>query len=117
MHAQFVVVPPLPKIAALFASITGRSLQNDVEWSSWTDVSAEMFEVFRPYIRPSHQKILNSLLSATDKTPCTFLRQLLRPYEFKVQKTPTGWVVRQTKPEDGNTGVRIGPGKVVNWGV
>jgi hypothetical protein len=115
MHAQFVVIPPLAKVAALFASTTGRSLHTDVEWSVWKDISAAAFEAFRPYIRPSHQKILNSLVAGAEKTPCAFLRQLLRPHELKLQKTSTGWAVRQAKPEEGVAGVRIGPGKVVDW--
>ena len=116
MHAQFVVIPPLPKIAALFAASTGRSLQTDVEWSAWAVVSADMFEAFRPFIRPSHQKLLNSTVAGTQPTPCAFLRQLLRPYDLKIQKTSTGWAVRQAKTEDDDAGVRVGPGKTVDWG-
>ena len=112
MCAQFVVVPPLPRVAALFTAATGRPLNAGVEWTAWADVSECVFESFRPYIRPSHQKVLNAVKEQTN--PCTFIRQLLRPHDYRVGTTATGWILQQGKPPPQH-GVRVGPGKMVEW--
>ena len=112
--AQFVLMPPLTKVAALFTAATGRPLLEDVEWKAWSPVDSAEFEAFRPYIRPSHQKILNDVVSGKQATPCTFLRQLLRPHEYRIEANSSGWTLKKGKPEDAH-GVRVGSGRTVDW--
>ena len=91
--AQFRVVPPLARIALLFEAITAQALHHGACWSSWSTAPEELLHQFRPYIRPSHQQLLDSALAKPDSpaVQCSFLRQLLRPHHFKIEASRTGW--------------------------
>jgi len=109
-HAQFVEVPPLEEVKALFTATTGRQFQLYVTWTKWTPVDPADLYVFRPYIRRCHQKLLKETANGTQKNPCSFLRQLLRPYGYcikLVKKTYTliEWVddMKTVGKKDGAT--------------
>ena len=112
--AQFIVLPPLTKVAALFTASTGRPMFVDVEWKAWCTVPSAEIEAFRQYIRPSHRKVLDDTVSGENPTPCTFLRQLLRPHDYRIETTSSGWILKKGKPEEAH-GVRVGSGRVVDW--
>lgn len=113
--SQFIVAPSETKVATLFVAATGRSLIPEVCWKSWNPVSTQELEVFRQYIRPSHQKILNDTISGKQKSPCVFLRQILRPHTYRIESSNAGWVLRKGLSSEEAHGVRIGPGKTVMW--
>jgi hypothetical protein len=100
MHAQFIVVPPLTKIAELFTKATGKHFAAGVSWVFWETCSPENFERFRKYIRPSHQKILDEVVAGTAENPCSLLRQLLRPYKYTIRRGTRGWSLHLTKDKD-----------------
>ena len=60
---QFVVIPPLTTITALFTTATGRPLVAGVGWSEWHQVAKDDLEAVRPYIRPCHQHILEDTIA------------------------------------------------------
>ena len=104
MHAQFIVLPPLTKIAEFFVKATGAPLHNGAEWFTWTSLTTDDIEPFRRYIRPSHQALINAAVSTPrDATRiCAFLRQLLRPHQFKIDTrgSTESWVLVFTGPPD-----------------
>lgn len=105
MHAQFIVLPALTKITEFFVKATAAQvLESGTEWFSWEPLTAADIEQFRRYIRPSHQALLNAAVAApTDGVRvCAFLRQLLRPYKYKIEaRDSTGsWVLVYTGPPD-----------------
>lgn len=110
--AQFVVVPPLAKVGGAFFVVTGKVMTVEVGWSKWNDVSSCMFEVFRPFIRPSHQKILNETIARTQRNPCALFRQLLRPHGLRIEATSQGWVLKE---ENAGKAVAKKEGKLVEW--
>ena len=110
--AQFVVVPPLGKVGGLFFVVTGKVMTVEVGWSRWMDVSACMFDVFRPYIRPSHQKILTETIAGVQRNPCALLRQLLRPHGLRIEATSNGWILKEA---NAGKGVVKKEGTTVVW--
>ena len=92
------MIPPLQKVKDLFVLVTGKPFYAGVLWTAWIPTADRTpFEVFRPYIRPSHQTLLNAVIAGA--YPTAFLRQLLRPHGFKIQTTETGWCLVETAPE------------------
>jgi hypothetical protein len=97
-HAQFRMIPPLAKITELFESVTSKPFTSGISWTEWKlPATSAPYEVFRPYIRPSHHTLLNSVIAGSH--PTAFLRQLLRPHGYKIQSTETGWTLQNMNPE------------------
>jgi hypothetical protein len=110
--SQFVTLPPLEKVALLFLNATGCRFEVDASWKSWKPLTIEKLAWLRPYIRPCHQKILNDTISGVHATPLALLRQLLRPYEYRIEAGNGGWVLRYGKPEKG-VRIKQTPKKIV----
>lgn len=108
--AQFVLVPPLKKIALVFKEATGKQFGKDVSWSSWFSISAATFEMIREYYRPCHIRILEETISGKQKTPCTLLRQLLRPYHYVIRVNKRDWSVHEMEH-----GITKKAGVVLDW--
>jgi hypothetical protein len=83
--SQFMVVPPMVKVAALFKKLTGKELHVEAFWSVWEPYETADIEWLRPFIRPCHQKILNETLSGEQPNPMALLRQLLRPHGMRIE--------------------------------
>jgi hypothetical protein len=120
MHAQFIVLPALTKIQEFFVKATGApSFHAGAEWFTWLPLTAADIEAFRRYIRPSHTALLTAAAAQpTDGSRvCAFLRQLLRPYKFKIetkiQRSVSSWVLLSTDTEV--TPVGIHAGVTVTW--
>lgn len=112
-HQQFIVVPPLSKIAPVFTAATGRSLVAGVNWHDWNSVSASDLEHIRAYFRPCHQATLNKVVAGG--SPQTLLRQLLRPYEYRIEAgiTKGSWTL--CHGEETVAAVNVGEGRTVSW--
>jgi hypothetical protein len=109
--SQFVTLPPLEKIAQLFQAATGYCMENGMMWKSWNTLSVESLTWVRPYIRPCHQAILNETVGGAQ--PLALLRQLLRPYDYRIEAGNGGWTLRAGKPEKG---VRVNTtAKRIDW--
>jgi hypothetical protein len=93
--AQFVIVPPIGRIRKLFETATGSKFVNDVCWKSWQPVQATDYEWLYDFIRPSHQKLLVETIECVQDTPCSLLRQLLRPHDFRIERTSYGWTLKE----------------------
>lgn len=116
MHAQFIVVPPLPKIIELFVKTTGCSFNVDVKWSRWISISIDFYEEFRKYIRPSHHQILNDVISEKAENPASILRQLLRPHDYTIRRSGKLWTLSTLKKEEGPKGAHlIKESVVIDW--
>ncbi len=113
-HAQFSVVPSRSFVEALFVKLTGRPMVPEVCWTTWYDVSSEEYYALSPYIRPCHQKILSETIEGIQKTPCALLRQFLRPYNFRIESTYHGYVLKE-KTEKPSTPVLIPGKKRIIW--
>lgn len=96
----------MEKVALLFYSATGCRLEVDASWTSWKTVSPASYTWLRPYIRPCHQRVLNDTINGTYPTPLSLFRQLLRPYEYRIEAGGGHWTLRTASPEKG---VRIKP--------
>jgi len=101
-HAQFRMIPPLIKVKELFVEATGQTFHVGATWTVWVSpVNSALYETFRPYIRPSHNALLNSVITAGPSAhPTAFLRQLLRPHGYKIETTSTGWILREKAEAD-----------------
>lgn len=115
MCAQFCAIPPLAKVEALFAAATAKQLTPGATWSEWHPISPEQYEMFRPYIRPSHQRLLNHTLSGENPTPCAFLRQLLRPHGYRIESANRCWTLRVNGDEPVEHAVRRDKTVLINW--
>ncbi len=116
MHAQFIVVPPLPKIIELFVHATGCNFNVDVRWSRWLSISKERIEEFRKYIRPSHQTILNDCIEGKSDNPSSLLRQLLRPHDYTIRRVSKLWILTTIKKDEGEKGTQlINKTVVIKW--
>ena len=86
---QFVQTPPRAMVEALFEAMTGHPCRVGVTWREWVPVAPGALEVFRPYIRPCHQRLLNNAVTAGTAAATTtaivaFMRQLLRPHRLQI---------------------------------
>jgi hypothetical protein len=99
--SQFVTLPPMDKVALMFLNATGCRLEVDASWKSWKTLSADSLAWLRPYIRPCHQTILNDTLSGEQATPLALLRQILRPYDYRIEAGAGCWMLRHGKPVKG----------------
>lgn len=108
--AQFILVPPIQRVAALFSIATTRPLDPEVTWTAWHLIPDTVLEGFRQYIRPCHHKLLNETLAG--KSPLAFLRQLLRPHGYRIEATVGGW---RLTSETAGKGIRIQPGVTVTF--
>jgi hypothetical protein len=98
-HVQFRAIPPLAKVQELFVVVTSSAFYPGAVWNTWiSQPTPAPFEVFRPYIRPSHQTLLNALVAGTAPSPCPFLRQLLRPHNYRIESVPSGWQLSEDRP-------------------
>lgn len=120
MPAQFILVPPLTKIQEFFVKATGASsFHVGVEWFSWAPVSTVDVEAFRAYIRPSHSKLISeAAANPTDGSRvCAFLRQLLRPYKYKIEtrgsRYVSSWMLVSTDTEITPVGKHAGT--TITW--
>ena len=93
--SQFVIIPPLGKIEILFEKVTGCRFVKEAAWNVWNPVVATDYEWLYEYIRPSHQKLLIETIDGTQDTPCSLLRQLLRPHDFRIERTSYGWILKE----------------------
>ena len=84
---QFKQIPPLEDIQDLFRSVSGVKFFLESSWFSWISVDPDEFLQFLPYIRTCHQQILMETVNGVQKNPCSFLRQLLRPYGLTIVYT------------------------------
>jgi hypothetical protein len=115
MCAQFCAIPPLAKVEELFAAATATQLSSGVIWSEWHPIPAEQLEQFRPYIRPSHQRLLNLTVSGDHPAPCAFLRQLLRPHGYKIESAAHHWTLRMNGDEPLDHAVRRNRSVTIAW--
>ena len=115
MCAQFVALPPFGRIRALFTALTSCTFTVDVCWTKWytVDVSSHYMWLC-DYIRPSHQKLLQETMGGLQPNPCSLLRQLLRPYDYRIEKTNAGWVLRNGK-KAGGPRIVLQPGASIVW--
>lgn len=120
MPTQFIVVPPLTKIKEFFVKATGApNFHVGIEWFHWLPLTAEDIAPFRGYIRPSHSKLINEAMAepCNGGRVCAFLRQLLRPHNFKIELRGTrhssSWVLVSTDTEV--TPVGKHEGTTVTW--
>jgi hypothetical protein len=95
--SQFVTLPPMEKVALLLYNATGCRLEVDASWKSWKTLPADSLMWLRPYIRPCHQTILNDTISGDQVTPLALLRQLLRPYEYRIGAGTGYWNLQYGK--------------------
>ena len=99
MHAQFVELPPLEDIVELYKAATGGKFNLEETWKKWNKVSPDDLYMFLPYIRPCHQKLLKETANGTQKNPCSFLRQLLRPYNYSINYDRKTYSLQEFKEE------------------
>jgi|LauGreDrversion4_2_1035121.scaffolds.fasta_scaffold417280_1 hypothetical protein len=111
--SQFMVVPPLAKVAALFLKLTGKELHVETTWSSWLTYTAEDFEWLRPYIRHCHQKIFIETISGEQPNPLALLRQLLRPHGMRVEQKHNTWSITVGSPMP--KAIREKEGILLDW--
>jgi hypothetical protein len=116
MCAQFCSLPPLTKVETLFVAATASQLSAGVSWFEWKVISPEQIEQFRPYIRPSHQRLLNLTLNGENPTPCAFLRQLLRPHGYRIESNARGWTLRMNGDEPVEHAIRRDKHVTIEWG-
>lgn len=91
----------MEKVALLFFQATGCRLEVDASWTSWKAMAPESYTWLRPYIRPCHQRVLNDTVAGLYPSPLSLIRQLLRPYEYRIEAGAGHWTVRSTSPEKG----------------
>ena len=115
MVAQFMVLPPLQKVSALFMQLTGKTLIEGISWTYWNTYEPNIIEWLRPYIRPCHQKILNETISGEQPNPLALLRQLLRPHGFRIEAEHgrSFWTVTTASPC--LKGVHVKDGVLIDW--
>ena len=111
--SQFMVVPTMMKVEALFIKLTGKELHVDATWSAWQTYTTENFEWLRPYIRPCHQKIFNETISGEQPTPLALLRQLLRPHGMRIEQKHNTWTVTVGSPMTKT--IREKDGVLLDW--
>ena len=113
MHAQFSEIPPLDEVKTLFTTATGCNFILEVEWKSWLDIDPDDLFEFMPYIRPCHQKLLMDTANGEQKSPCAFLRQLLRPHGYTIHHGRINYSLQEIK--EGSKTVDKKVGKTVTW--
>jgi hypothetical protein len=113
--AQFVVLPPLDRIRVLFVKATGAKFIPEAAWHTWKPVTTEDIVWLREYIRPSHQKILNETIDGIQESPCSLLRQILRPHEYRIERESYGWTLKHGQRTVSPTKLSVRTGTVV-WG-
>ena len=107
--AQFVVKPPLSLIAPIFSAATGCTIAAGAFWIEHQPIPDELLEALRPYVRPCHQQILERTLSGGN--PVSLLRQLLRPYLYRIETLQKGWRLADLN----QLGVAHTCGRTVTW--
>jgi hypothetical protein len=115
MCAQFVAIPSLSRVSELFQLCTGTSFIVEALWRTWLPVKPEALLWLSEYIRPSHQKLLRETIAGEQKNPCSLLRQLLRPHDYRIEKTSSGWVLKFGKQTQSPTLVGVKEGKMITW--
>lgn len=78
-------------------------------WVEHQPIPNELLEALRPYVRPCHQQILDRTLSGGN--PVSLLRQLLRPYLYRIETTPKGWRLIDLN----QIGVAHVDGRIISW--
>ena len=106
--AQFVRLPPLDMIKELFTLATGLIFREDASWVIWQTVDPSDLYIFRPYIRKCHQQLLIETANGVQKNVCSFLRQLLRPYNFSIKLIKKTYHICELKEESKTVGKKEG---------
>jgi hypothetical protein len=112
--AQFVVLPPLSRIRIFFEAATSAKFVPEAAWHSWKPVSTDDIAWLRDYIRPSHQKILNETMDGIQDSPCSLLRQILRPHDYRIERESYGWTLKHGPRPASPTKLSVRTG-VVSW--
>ena len=115
MHAQFIITPSFKKVSSIFTEATGKELSPDIIWLKWKPLSKETLDDISKYIRPCHSHILDETRNGTYDTPCQLLRQLLRPYDLRIEHRGKKWILLKQIEEEHETGIRTRSGCVINW--
>jgi len=110
-YAQFMAIPPLLLVKAIFAWYADCSLEIGSHWSFLKSGIAPGLSVIKPYIRPSHSKLL--LACEGGGCPLAFLRQILRPHGFTIKTLRHGYRVEGIDTE--TTPVKRIAGTDVTW--
>jgi len=111
-HAQFIDLPPLEEINNFFTAATGCPCKVDVTWTKWLPLDPDDIFYFVSYIRPCHQKLLMETADGV-RDPCAFLRQLLRPYGFRIEFYRNKWTLIDNKVESKTVGKK--EGGIITW--
>ena len=111
--AQFVVLPPLSRIESLFIKITNCKFVEEAVWKTWKSQPEEEYAWLYEYIRPSHQKLLIETIIGTQPNPCSLLRQLLRPYNYRIERMAYGWILKYGQKSTSPTPVSVRTGVMV----
>lgn len=111
--AQFGLVPPLSRIQTLFEKVSGCRFIKEVVWKSWNLADTADYEWLYEYIRPSHQKLLNETIEGIQENPCSLMRQLLRPHDYRIEKTSYGWTLRDGRKSTSPSKVSVRTGVMV----
>jgi len=84
--SQFKQLPSREQVEHLFHAITGKSILPKATWITWEpkDSWIHLIPPFEQYIRPCHRLLIRSLLKGYTNDPCSFLRQLLRPFGLHI---------------------------------
>ena len=106
--AQFIYLPPLDMIKELFTGATGLTFRDDISWKLWQAVDPSDIYMFLPYIRKCHQQLLIETANGVQKNVCSFLRQLLRPYNFSIKLIKKTYHICELKEESKTVGKKEG---------
>lgn len=106
----------MTKIREFFTKATGVRLAIGASWYAWLPITVPDVEVFRPYIRPSHYAVIDAASAKPDDSGaiCSFLRQLLRPHNMRIEARRGAWTVRSSEKEESGP-VHIHAGVTVEW--
>jgi hypothetical protein len=111
--AQFVVVPPLSRISLLFEKVTACRFIKENVWKSWTPGIITDYDWLYEFIRPSHQKLLIETIEGIHVNPCSLLRQLLRPHDYRIERTTYGWTLKEGRKSSSPSKVSVRTGVMI----
>jgi len=108
-YAQFMAIPPLELVSAIFVWYTACCLEAGAHWSVFKEGIPPELHLIKSYIRPSHNKLLKDCEAG--EVPLAFLRQILRPHGFCIKTVSHGWRV----DTDTTSPVKIRKGTEIMW--
>lgn len=112
--AQFAVVPIISRIKALFEAATHVKFVKEACWTTWQPVKVSDYEWLYDFIRPSHQKLLIETVEGIQKNPCSLLRQLLRPHDYRIDRTANGWILKEGRKSTSSQSITVRKG-IMTW--